>query len=252
MKNAIGIIPARYGSSRFPGKPLCTINGKTLIQRVYERAALSKNIRRVIVATDDERIAKECERIGAEYIITDSELPSGTDRVTQAYERLNEQADYILNIQGDEPIVTPELLDLMVSTAYDSDCDISTPITKVTTTEELLNPTIVTVALTQTKRALYFSRSPIPHYQGKSINEWLQFRTYWKHIGLYCYKAQALKLFTTLNTSDLELTESLEQLRLLENGAHIICVPTNDYLIAVDTPADAEKVSAYLTKHNLP
>lgn len=249
MIRAIGIIPARFGSSRFPGKPLCNINGKTLIQRVYERASQSSLLQKVVVATDDERIANECHRIGAEYVITDSDLQCGTDRVAQAYERLGAEADYVLNIQGDEPIVPASLLDMMVNEAYRTDCDISTPITKVTSTDELLSPSIVTVAMTSTHRALYFSRSPIPHYQGKDISEWLKYRTYWKHIGLYCYKAAALKLFTSLPPSQLELTESLEQLRLLENGASVSCVETDAHLIAVDTPADAEKVSRYLTEN---
>ena len=251
MYNAIAIIPARFASTRFPGKPLADINGKTLIQRVYEQTQKAKNIRRAIIATDDHRIEQECQRIGAEYILTDPALPSGTDRIAQAYQKLGDTADFVLNVQGDEPIVPPQLLDDLISAAYNNNSHITTPITPIRTTEELLNPTIVTVAMNQHQQALYFSRSPIPHLQGKPIDQWLDNQTYWKHIGLYCYKAEMLRTFAELPPSPLEKSESLEQLRLLENGAIIHCVKTNATLIAVDTPDDAQKVRDYLNNHNL-
>jgi 3-deoxy-manno-octulosonate cytidylyltransferase (CMP-KDO synthetase) len=243
---AVAIIPARYGSSRFPGKPLVELNGKTLVQRVWEAAMNAKTLDKVIVATDDERITRHCEAIGAEFILTSPELPTGTDRVEAAYRTMNVSADVILNIQGDEPLLKSELIDQLVVALEHSSADVATPIKKITSIEELFNPTIVKVALRNDFTALYFSRSTIPHYRGIEHEYWLAHYQYWKHIGLYAYRPNALKRFVELAQSPLEIAESLEQLRLFTDGAVFQCIETECELIAVDTPEDAERVRANL------
>ncbi len=243
---AVAIIPARYGSVRFPGKPLIDLKGKTLVQRVWEAATAAKTLDRVIVATDDERIASHCENIGAEYIITSSDLPTGTDRVAAAYTILNIQANTILNIQGDEPLLNPMLVDQLVLALENSSADVATPIKKITSNEELFNPTIVKVALRNDYTALYFSRSTIPYFRGIDQDMWLSHYQYWKHIGLYAYRPEVLQRFVELPQSPLEIAESLEQLRLFTDGAIFQCVETDCELIAVDTPEDAERVQLFL------
>ncbi|MBI3231927.1 MAG: 3-deoxy-manno-octulosonate cytidylyltransferase [Candidatus Doudnabacteria bacterium] len=243
---AVAIIPARFGSVRFPGKPLIDLNGKTLVQRVWEAAMAATTLDRVIVATDDERIASHCENIGAEYIITSSDLSTGTDRVAAAYSALNIQADTILNIQGDEPLLLPILVDQLVLALENSTADVATPIKKITSNDELFNPTIVKVALRNDFTALYFSRCTIPYYRGIEPEMWLSKYQYWKHIGLYAYRPHVLQRFVELPQSPLEIAESLEQLRLFTDGAVFQCVETECELIAVDTPEDAERVRMFL------
>lgn len=243
---AVAIIPARFGSVRFPGKPLIDLNGKSLVQRVWEAAMTATTLNRVIVATDDERIATHCENIGAEYIITSPDLPTGTDRVSAAYQALNISADVILNIQGDEPLLQSKLIDELVLAIENSSADVATPIKKITSNEELFNPTIVKVALRNDFTALYFSRSTIPHYRGIDPKMWLHHYQYWKHIGLYAYREHVLQRFVELPQSPLEIAESLEQLRLFTDGAVFQCVETECELIAVDTPEDAERVRLFL------
>lgn len=243
---AVAIIPARYASTRFPGKPLVDLNGKTLVQRVWEATMNARTLDRVVVATDDERIALHCESIGAEYIITSSDLPSGTDRVEAAYRGLNIHAETILNIQGDEPLLQSDLIDQLVLAMERSGADVVTPIKKITSNEELFNPTIVKVALRNDFTALYFSRSTIPHYRGVDKEFWLSHYQYWKHIGLYAYRPHSLRRFVELPQSKLEIAESLEQLRLFGDGAVFQCIETDCELIAVDSPDDAERVRAVL------
>jgi 3-deoxy-manno-octulosonate cytidylyltransferase (CMP-KDO synthetase) len=253
MYNAIAIIPARYASTPPPYR--ANRSPTSTAKHSYKGSMNNTKSKKHPTNNHSNRrpphIEQECQRIGAEYILTDPALPSGTDRIAQAYQKLGDTADFVLNVQGDEPIVPPQLLDDLISAAYNNNSHITTPITPIRTTEELLNPTIVTVAMNQHQQALYFSRSPIPHLQGKPIDQWLDNQTYWKHIGLYCYKAEMLRTFAELPPSPLEKSESLEQLRLLENGAIIHCVKTNATLIAVDTPDDAQKVRDYLNHHNL-
>lgn len=243
---AVAIIPARYGSTRFPGKPLVDLKGKTLIARVWEATMNATTLNKVVVATDDERIARHCEQIGADYILTSSELLTGTDRVEAAYRALGVTSDVILNIQGDEPLLESTLIDQLVVAIENSTADVATPIKKINSIEELVNPTIVKVALRNDMTALYFSRSTIPHFRGIDKELWLSHYQYWKHIGLYAYRPKALKRFVELKQSPLEIAESLEQLRLFADGAVFQCIETDCELIAVDTPEDADKVRKFL------
>ncbi|MBK9249879.1 MAG: 3-deoxy-manno-octulosonate cytidylyltransferase [Ignavibacteria bacterium] len=247
---AIGIIPARFGSTRFPGKPLCYLNGKTLIQRVWEAAVQSKYLSKVYVATDDARIIEECTRIGASWILTPSELPSGTDRVEYAARFVGQDADYVLNIQGDEPLLRPELLDDLITALANSTADVATPTIRITSLEELLNPTVAKVTLKNDGSALYFSRNIIPFIRGILQEDWLNVHQFWKHIGIYAYRLQSLRRFAALDTSLLEQAESLEQLRLLADGATFQCVETTHELVAVDTPEDAERIRRILTEQS--
>lgn len=247
---AIGIIPARFGSSRFPGKPLCDLNGKTLIQRVWEAAVQAPSLAKVYVATDDARIIEECTRIGAAWVLTPSELPSGTDRVEYAARFVGHGADYVLNIQGDEPLLRPELLGNLVHALAHSTADVATPIIRITSLEELLNPTVAKVTLRNDRSALYFSRSVIPFVRGIPQAEWLNEHTFWKHIGIYAYRAHALRQFAELEPHTLENAESLEQLRLLAAGATFRCVETTHELVAVDTPDDAERIRRILSEQS--
>ena len=243
---AVAIIPARYASTRFPGKPLVDLNGKTLIARVWEAAMNATTLDKVVVATDDERIARHCEQIGAEYILTPSELPTGTDRVEATYRALNVTSDVILNIQGDEPLLESSLIDQLVVGLENSSADVATPIKKIDSIEELFNPMIVKVALRNDMTALYFSRSTIPYFRGVDKELWLSHYQYWKHIGLYAYRPKALRRFVELEQSPLEIAESLEQLRLFADSAIFQCIETECELIAVDTPEDADRVRKFL------
>jgi 3-deoxy-manno-octulosonate cytidylyltransferase (CMP-KDO synthetase) len=246
----VAIIPARYSSTRFPGKPLIDLNGKTMIERVWEATMQSQLINHVAVATDNETIAEICKRIGAECIMTSSELVSGTDRVAEAMNKAYTDSTIVLNVQGDEPLLHHSVLDDMITALTTSSADVATPITDITSLEELENPTICKVALRTDGTALYFSRSVIPHGRGIERTELLSSYPYKKHIGLYAYTSDAIKRFSQLQPHPLELSESLEQLRLLADGAVYSCVHTNHQLVAIDTPADAEKVRMILRERN--
>jgi 3-deoxy-manno-octulosonate cytidylyltransferase (CMP-KDO synthetase) len=240
---AIGIIPARYASVRLSGKPLTDIKGKTLIRRVYEGVKDSKLLDRIIIATDDVRVEQECHSFGAECIITPAEIPSGTDRIAYVYQSLNIDYDIILNIQGDEPLLTGEIIDNLLSEFEQSDADVGTLVKKITNHKDLSDPNIVKVAIKKDRSAIYFSRSPIPFVRDYAMNEWLNHNTFWKHIGIYAYRKDALLKFINLPQSQLESLEKLEQLRLLEAGYKYYCVETDAELIGVDTPEDVERVS---------
>ncbi len=243
---AVGIIPARYASVRLPGKPLVDLNGKSMIRRVWEGATESRLLERVVVATDDERIAEECRSFGAEAVLTSPELPSGTDRIAAAHKALHREYDIVVNIQGDEPLLRGALVDKLVQALADSDADVATPVTPLTSLEELSNPAVVKVAMNAAGRALYFSRSAIPFFRDADMAHWPEHYPYQKHIGLYAYRRAALERFVALPPSLLERAESLEQLRLLEDGAVFHCVHTDNRLVAIDTPADADHVRVLL------
>lgn len=247
---AIGIIPARWASSRFPGKPLADLCGKTVIARVWENAIKAKNISKVMIATDDQRILGECDRIGAEAILTDSDLKSGTDRICQAYKKIGEDYDLIVNIQGDEPFLSAESIDLLIENADRNDADVTTLSYSIKSLEELLSPDCVKIAMNANGKALYFSRSPIPYLRGIKIDNWLKEKKFYKHIGVYCYKNYALEKFVSLAPSQLEITESLEQLRLLEQGYSYFCSEIDEELISIDTPQDLEKAERRLILGN--
>lgn len=232
-------IPARYASTRLPGKPLADINGKTLVERVYERARACELIDTIIVATDDERIFRAVKSFGAEVIMTSTSHRSGADRIAEALLKAP-QADIIVNIQGDEPLISPEAVDSAIRPLLDDpSIDVCTLKTAITTEAEFLDPHSVKVVTDSRGRALYFSRSPIP-YSARPFNE--RKTPPFKHIGLYVYRSEFILNFTGLPHSPLEDSESLEQLRALEYG-HVIEVVETDYNpVSVDTPEDLTRV----------
>jgi 3-deoxy-manno-octulosonate cytidylyltransferase (CMP-KDO synthetase) len=244
--NILGIIPARYNSTRFPGKPLADINGKTMIQRVYEQASKSKFLSKVLIATDDDRIYNHVREFGGEAIMTSPRHQSGTDRCAEIVNHFpdNVQWDVIINIQGDEPYIQPEQIDLLCSLFSSSDTQIATLVKKITKYDELFNHNNVKAILNTNKEAIYFSRSPIPYNRNFPEQDWLKYSTYYKHIGMYGYRTATLRTIAQLPKTNLEITESLEQLRWIENGYTIKAEITLQESIAIDTPADLDKVKA--------
>lgn len=234
---AVGIIPARYGSQRLPGKPMRKLGGKVLVQWVWEAASTVGKLSRLVIATDSARIAAVCRRFGAETVLVPDELPSGTDRVARAYELLELQADVVLNLQADEPLLQPHHIEtLLAALAEHSQWDAATLVQPITTLHELLSPAVVKVVRRADGAALYFSRAPIPHVRARDPAQWLQEVHYWKHIGIYAYRTAVLQRFCTLPPSPLERAEGLEQLRLLEAGYTMGCLPVEGPLLGVDTP----------------
>lgn len=244
MPSILAIIPARYASSRFPGKPLIDLGGKSMIQRVYEQTCKAGQINDVAVATDDKRIFKHVLSFGGKVVMT-GHHPSGTDRCFDALQQQQIKYDYVINIQGDEPFIQPEQIDLLAA-ALNGDIEIATLAKKLTDKEALFNPNVVKVVFNHHGKALYFSRSPIPHVRNKPENDWLQSTTFYKHIGMYAYRTDILEKVTKLPVSRLELTESLEQLRWLEHGFSIHIIETDRETIGIDSPEDAERARAWL------
>lgn len=246
----LAIIPARYASTRFPGKPLALIVGKPMIQWVYEKA--TKVFEYVYVATDDERISQCVAKFGGKYLLTSPEHKSGTDRCAEAMliaERdTGESFDVVVNIQGDEPFVTEEQLRLLVNPFKLEYVQISTLAKPFSEKEDIFNPNSPKVVMASNGRALYFSRSVIPFQRGSITDEWQKNNTYYKHIGLYAYRSTVLAEITKLSQSALERAESLEQLRWLENGYSIHVEITLSETLAVDTPEDLERVKEYAEK----
>jgi 3-deoxy-manno-octulosonate cytidylyltransferase (CMP-KDO synthetase) len=237
----LGIIPARYASTRFPGKPLVEIQGKSMIQRVYEQASQCASLDRVIVATDDERIAAEVSRFGGDVQHTSSTHQSGTDRCAEVAVRFPEY-DIIINIQGDEPFINPGQIDLLVSCFSGRNVQLATLIKAIHTQEELFNLNLPKVVINNLSQAIYFSRQTIPFQRAMDQQTWLNNHAYYKHIGIYGYSRQALLEITKLPPSSLEKAESLEQLRWIENGYTIQTALTTLETIAIDTPEDLEKI----------
>jgi 3-deoxy-manno-octulosonate cytidylyltransferase (CMP-KDO synthetase) len=238
----IGIIPARYASTRFPGKPLADINGKSMIQRVVEQARKSSSLSEVVVATDDERIRQHVEGFGGKVIMTSTEHQSGTDRCYEALQKAGSNWDAVVNIQGDEPYIFPEQIDLVCSCFISSEVQIATLVKKLKDHEELVNVNSPKVILDKRKQAIYFSRTAIPFYRGKDQSEWLSLHTYYKHIGIYAYRTDVLKEITRIRPSSLEIAESLEQLRWIENGYRISVEVTDYESVAVDVPEDIHRL----------
>ncbi len=238
----ICVIPARYASSRFPGKPLALIDGKPMIQWVYQQAAKCKMIDDVIVATDDTRIENACAGFGAGVVMTDPALPSGTDRVYAAIK--DTACDVVINLQGDEPFIRPDLLDDIAGLFDDAHIRIATPIKKITDPAELTDPNLVRVVRDKNNYALYFSRAAIPYSRGiQDPLERLAGNDFFKHIGIYAYRKKTLSELTRLPESPLEKTERLEQLRFLENGYPIYTHLTDYDSLSVDTPQDLENAN---------
>lgn len=243
----IGIIPARYASTRFPAKPLALLGGKTVIQRVYEQVA--GILDDAYVATDDERIEAAVKAFGGKVVMTSVNHKSGTDRCYEAYTKIGVDFDVIINIQGDEPFIQPSQLETIKTCFNDSSTQIATlvkPFTADNGFTALENVNSPKVVLNKNMNALYFSRSIIPYQRNAEKREWLKNHTYYKHIGLYAYRTDVLKEITALPQSSLELAESLEQLRWLENGYIIKAGITEVETIGIDTPQDLEHAELFL------
>jgi 3-deoxy-manno-octulosonate cytidylyltransferase (CMP-KDO synthetase) len=237
----LGIIPARYASTRFPGKPLIDIAGKSMIQRVYEQACSSSSLDKVVIATDDERIITEVKRFGGEFALTRSDHQSGTDRCAEVAEKFP-GFEVIINIQGDEPYIDPVQIDLLSSCFKDPEVKLATLVKHIRDEEELFNHNIPKVVLNHRQQAIYFSRHAIPFLRNSTQDNWLKSHQFYKHIGIYGYTVETLLQITRLKPSTLELAESLEQLRWIENGYEIQTRVTDMESIAVDTPEDLEKI----------
>lgn len=240
----IGIIPSRFASTRFPGKPLADIGGKTMVQRVYEQA--SKVLPTVYVATDDQRIFDEVVRFGGKVVMTSVHHQSGTDRCHEALKTVEAQTGQsfgvVVNIQGDEPFIAPEQIELLCACFENPKTDIATLVKPIANTDTVFDPNKPKVVLGTQGQALYFSRSPIPYLRGVPQAEWHVKHTYYQHIGLYAYKTDVLGQITQIEPSLLEKAESLEQLRWLEHGYHIAVKLTEHASIGIDTPEDLEAV----------
>jgi 3-deoxy-manno-octulosonate cytidylyltransferase (CMP-KDO synthetase) len=239
--NIIGIIPARYASTRFPGKPLIDINGKSMIRRVYEQALKASSLKRVVVATDDERIAHHVQNFGGNVILTASSHQSGTDRCAEVIAKEN-SFDIAINIQGDEPYIDPAQIDLLASCFEDKETQIATLVKEIRDHEELFNNNSPKVLLNMDREAIYFSRATLPFLRGVPTEKWLDHHKFYKHIGIYGYRCEILKLLTALPISSLERAESLEQLRWIENGYRIKTAETLVETVAIDEPKDLHKV----------
>jgi 3-deoxy-manno-octulosonate cytidylyltransferase (CMP-KDO synthetase) len=244
----LGVIPARFASTRFPGKPLVDIAGKTMVQRVYEQVKKATLVSDVVVATDDVRIMDHVQSFGGKAVMTSATHPSGTDRCFEAYQLMNDEFNYVINIQGDEPFIRPEQIDLLAA-LLNGETYIATLVKELKDQESLFNANVVKAVVSLSGKALYFSRSPIPHARNSKEDVWLSQHKYFKHIGMYAYRTDVLEALTKLPVSPLEKTESLEQLRWLDNGYEILTTETKSETIGIDTPEDLQKALAYLQEN---
>lgn len=246
-KSIIGIIPARYASTRFPGKPLVDIAGKSMIQRVYEQSKKCAALADVIVATDDNRIREAVESFGGKICMTASSHPSGTDRCAEVVSLMNLEADAVVNIQGDEPFIDPKQIELVCKCFDDHRTELATLIKKITASEVLFNPNSPKVIVNSDQFAIYFSRQAIPFIRGIDPSLWISQHTFYQHIGIYGYRVDVLRQITKLAPSSLEKAESLEQLRWLEHGFKIKTAITTGDTVAIDTPEDLDKLIHTIT-----
>jgi 3-deoxy-manno-octulosonate cytidylyltransferase (CMP-KDO synthetase) len=243
------IIPARYASSRFPGKPLADILGKTMIQRVYEQTAQAELVDEVVVATDDERIFNAVIAFGGKVCMTSDTHETGTDRLAEVATQLD--SDLIVNVQGDEPLINPKMIDQAIAPLKEDDTiDMGTLMIPIADVDEYLNPNVVKVVTDQQGNALYFSRSPIPYYRdyANALGENFEYVRAFKHVGMYVYRREFLLAYPGLNMTPLEQAEKLEQLRALENGFRIRVVKTHLHSQGVDTPEDLTRVCEILAQ----
>lgn len=240
----IGIIPARYASTRFPGKPLADIQGKTMIQRVYEQA--KKSLGLVYVATDDQRIFNEVKRFGGNIVMTSENHQSGTDRLAEAIQKiqveLSQKFDVVINIQGDEPFIQPQQIEEIKSCFTDEATQIATLVKLIENSDDIFDENKPKVILDKNMNAICFSRSPIPFLRNKEKSDWVNHQEFYRHIGMYAYKTETLLKLTKLEQSNLEKAESLEQLRWIENGYKIKVAKTSFDSLGVDTPEDLSRI----------
>jgi 3-deoxy-manno-octulosonate cytidylyltransferase (CMP-KDO synthetase) len=245
----VGIIPARFASTRFPGKPLIDILGKSMIQRVYEQASQSPSLNKVVVATDDHRIQQHVLSFGGEVLMTATDHRSGTDRCWEAFRQLNEEFGYVINIQGDEPFIDPSQIDTLAEVLKDGETELATLMIPVDSQSVLFDPGEAKIVVNEKMEALYFSRSVIPYLKGIEPSEWHKHHRYYRHVGMYAYRSDILARITQLETSSLEKAESLEQLRWIENGFTIRCAITHFDSHCIDSPEDIEKVLHLMGKN---
>ncbi|HYV95457.1 MAG TPA: 3-deoxy-manno-octulosonate cytidylyltransferase [Chitinophagales bacterium] len=262
----LGIIPSRYASTRFPGKPLALIHGKPMIQRVYEQAMKCSSLQHVVVATDDERIERAVKDFGGNAMMTADHHQSGTERCSEVIQKIAGDFDVVINIQGDEPFIQPAQIELLCSCFKNGDLSrssrnlsqsnrdlsrlsretqIATLIKKISHHEELFNSNLVKVVTAENGQAMYFSRSAIPHQRNVSENYWVTNGVFYKHIGIYGYRKDVLEKIVSLPPNDLEKAESLEQLRWLAHGYHIQTAITDDETIAIDTAEDLHRAEKF-------
>lgn len=249
MPDFIGIIPARYASTRFPGKPLADLGGRPMIEHVYSRVA--SVLDDVAVATDDERIFKAVESFGGRAVMTSTAHRSGTDRCREAYELLGSKADVVINIQGDEPFIAPSQLKSLMASFEDPEvrlASLARPFDPQRGFEALFDPNTPKVVMDNEMNALYFSRSIIPYIRGVEWQQWLEKTQFYTHVGLYGYRADTLRAISKLPQTSLELAESLEQLRWLQSGYKIRMSLTDEPTIGIDTPEDLEAAKKYLAE----
>ena len=243
--NILIIIPSRFGSSRFEGKPLVDIHGKSLVKRTYEQALKTNLKAKVIVATDDDRIYKHVQEFG-DSVMTSSEHLSGTDRCFEVVGKLTEPFDIVVNLQGDEPFILPSQIEALVKAFENPEVEIATLKKPILNSSELFNPNIVKVVTQKNGLALYFSRQSIPYIRSKSEDPWTRTNHFYRHIGIYAFRANVVKELSQLKPSEMEIAESLEQLRWLENGYKIHVSETNFVSPAIDTPEDLLTVDNFL------
>lgn len=251
MNNILGIIPARYASTRFPAKPLVDIGGKSMIQRVYEQALKAKSLNKVVIATDDDRIFNHVLSFGGEVVMTSTKHVSGTDRCFEAFQiisraerkkqgKLYRKFDYVVNIQGDEPFIQPEQIDILAGCLTDR-TELATLVKQIEDEATLFNPNTPKVVFDHNHEAIYFTRQTVPYLRGIEKEKWLDTHNYFKHIGIYAYRVDVLKKVTKLPMALLERVESLEQLRWLANGFKIKIAETPYDSFGIDVPADLEE-----------
>jgi 3-deoxy-manno-octulosonate cytidylyltransferase (CMP-KDO synthetase) len=247
MGNVLAVIPARYASSRLPGKPLVEIAGKAMIQHVYERVKLARRVDRVAVATDDDRIFEFVTEFGGEAIMTSTEHRSGSDRIAAAARELG-GAGIIINVQGDEPLIDPKVIDTLVEALEATDCGCATPVRRIDSSRELFDTNVVKVVFRKDFSPLYFSRSPIPCFRDLEPEEWAAAHPYYAHVGIYAFRPDALERFVGASPTPLEECEQLEQLRMLDLGVPMLCVETEYAAPAVDTPEDVMKIERMMAE----
>ncbi len=246
-RRTVAIIPARYASQRLPGKPLAEIHGKPMICHVVDRTSRARLVSDVLVATDDQRIADAVLACGGRAVMTPASLQSGTDRIAWVARTLDD-AELVVNVQGDEPLIPPEMIDQAICPLLEDDRLVAgTLVKRIQSTEELLNPSLPKVVLDADGFCLYFSRSPIPFGRDLPQPEWLDHHRYFRHIGLYVFRRTFLLEYASWPQTPLEKAEKLEQLRILEHGERIRAVVTDLDSIAVDTPADLERVRTLMS-----
>lgn len=240
----LGIIPARYASTRFPAKPLADLGGLSMINRVYAQAKKCDELSKVIVATDHPKIFDHVTQFGGDVCMTAETHVSGTDRCYEVVSKQSDSYDYVINIQGDEPFIAPEQI-LLLASLLDGKTELATLVKRIESQSQLINPNVVKVVFSKTHEALYFSRSPIPYWRGHE-HDWVHHHQYYKHLGMYAYRTDILAKITQLKVSALERAESLEQLRWLENGFTLKVAETSIETVGIDTPEDLEQARQYL------